>query len=190
MTTSFVSLAPLHAPSGRHPHRPPARNAIQSVARAPRSNASRAQRSKLPEHPNYSVNRDRVVLFDGACVLCNTGVDILLRLDPNARFKLAALQSTPGRALTHAFGCPDDLSTVVFVDGDVAYVRSDAVLRLAAQLDVPALAVPAKVALAAVPRPVRDFVYTEIVARNRYWVFGKSDSCRMMEPGEEHRFIM
>ena len=39
-----------------------------------------------------------------------------------------------------------------------------------------------------IPEFVRDFVY-EIVARNRYWVFGKSEKCRAPSADFRSRFL-
>ena len=40
----------------------------------------------------------------------------------------------------------------------------------------------------AIPEVVRDFVY-KIVARNRYWVFGKSEKCRAPSADFRSRFL-
>ena len=39
-----------------------------------------------------------VVLFDGVCNLCNASVNFIIDRDPDARIRLAALQSEAGRA--------------------------------------------------------------------------------------------
>lgn len=112
---------------------------------------------------------------------------MLLKLDTAGVFRYAALQSDAGRELLQMTGAPDDLSTVVFVDGDKAYTYSDAVLRIGEA--IPGLGLPAKLALAIIPRPLRDSFYTNVVANNRYWVFGKNDYCTLMQPGYEERFL-
>lgn len=133
-------------------------------------------------------NTDKVVLYDGVCGLCNRGVRALLRLDTDAKFKYAALQSDAGHVLLKRHGAPTDLSTMVYVANGKAYTRSDAVLNIAKDLGSP-LALPATLVAATVPRPVRDFVYTRIIARNRYAVFGKSDVCQLVHGGYEGRFL-
>jgi predicted DCC family thiol-disulfide oxidoreductase YuxK len=39
-----------------------------------------------------------------------------------------------------------------------------------------------------VPRPLRNGLY-EIVARNRYRVFGKHDACMLPEPKDQKKFL-
>lgn len=141
-----------------------------------------------PRHtPRASLER-KVVLYDGVCGLCNGGIQWLLRLDRKEKLKFAALQSESGRALLEEAGAPDDLSTVVYIRGDTAYTYSDAVLRIGEELDLP-LAASAAMARVLVPQPMRDLFYTDVVAKNRYRVFGKSDSCTLLQPGYEHRFL-
>jgi predicted DCC family thiol-disulfide oxidoreductase YuxK len=131
---------------------------------------------------------DRVVIFDGVCVMCNSGVDFLLRWDSQKQFKYAALQSDAGRALVLKYGAPSDLSTMVYVEDGVAHVRSEAVLRIGRRLGLP-LRVPAQIALVAIPLPMRDWFYTNVVAKNRYDVFGKRDVCRIADSGKEDQFL-
>jgi len=42
---------------------------------------------------------DRVVLYDGACNLCNNAVNFILDHDEKEAFRFAALQSEAGHAL-------------------------------------------------------------------------------------------
>lgn len=131
---------------------------------------------------------DNVILFDGVCAMCNAGVDFVRRNDSKNQFKFAALQGETGKALTEKFKCPSDLSTMVYIEGKHAYVKSDAMLKIGRRLSW-YMAFPSELAWIALPKPLRDFVYTDIIAKNRYSVFGKRDQCRIVEPGEEHRFL-
>lgn len=131
---------------------------------------------------------DRVVMFDGVCAMCNAGVDIVMKFDKENQFKFAALQSETGKALAHKFGCPSDLSTMVYIEDNQAYIKSDAMLRVGRRLGW-AFALPSELALLAVPKPIRDYVYTDLIAKQRYSMFGKRDQCRFVEPGQEHRFL-
>src|SRR6185436_17873752 len=77
-----------------------------------------------------------LVLYDGTCGLCNRSVQLILRHDRRGRFRFAALQSDTGRALLAKHGLPmDALDTVVLVDGDRAYSKSRAALRIAGMMD-------------------------------------------------------
>lgn len=121
-----------------------------------------------------------VILFDGVCNYCNALVQFILRRDKRGVFRFAALQSEPGQAYLNKFGLPPDfLDSVVLVEGETCFVRSDAGLRIMRHLGgLWALAC----AFAIVPRPVRDALY-DYVARNRYRWFGRTEAC--MVPTEE-----
>lgn len=117
-----------------------------------------------------------IVLFDGVCNLCSGFVQFVVPRDPDGIFRFASLQSEVGRDLLDAYGLPtDELESVVLVDGEDCYVKSDAVLRIAERLGgVYALARLFRV----LPRSLRDWAY-DVVAANRYRWFGKKDRCEM-----------
>jgi len=128
------------------------------------------------------------MIFDGVCVLCSGGVRFVLRHERNAELVFATTQSATGQALASRHGIsPEQLDvTFVLVDGDHAYVRSDAALRVAEHLKAPWRWLSA---LRIVPRPIRDAIYSA-VARRRYRLFGKYDSCMVPATDQRHRFVL
>jgi predicted DCC family thiol-disulfide oxidoreductase YuxK len=131
-----------------------------------------------------------IILFDGVCNFCNAWVDILLHIDQKKIFKFAPLQSTVGQELLISIGRrPNDISSVVYIDNETFYDKSDCVLQvLGKTLGVPAgpLAVAAVEAL--VPLQWRDQIY-DTVAENRYNLLGKRDECRCGDPQYSDRFL-
>lgn len=132
-----------------------------------------------------------IVLYDGVCGLCNRLVQFLLKHDSRDRFRFASLQSEfTGRLLTRHGLDPRDLDTVYVVKnydqpGEALLARSDAILYLLTQLGgVWSLAGVGRV----LPGAFRDAVY-KIVARNRYRVFGKHESCMLPEPKHRAKFL-
>ncbi|KAJ0987902.1 hypothetical protein J5N97_006258 [Dioscorea zingiberensis] len=123
-----------------------------------------------------------IMLFDGVCNLCNGGVRFVRNNDrnrKNRRIRYEALQSESGKKLLRRSGRdPDDISSVVLVEKDRSYIKSEAVLKIMEYLDLPfpQLALFFKL----VPLFIRDLVYDN-VADNRYAVFGRSDpdSCEI-----------
>ncbi|OAY72334.1 DCC family protein, chloroplastic [Ananas comosus] len=96
------------------------------------------------------------------------------------RIRYEPLQSAAGRKLLQRSGrSPDDISSVVLVEKDRSYIKSEAVLRImeCLELPFPQLAFMLKM----VPLLVRDFAYDN-VANNRYAIFGRSetDSCEIL----------
>ena len=127
-----------------------------------------------------------IVLFDGVCNLCNGAVQFIISRDPEGRFAFASLQSAAGQARLRRLGLStNEFDTFVLVEGGNAYTRSTAALRIARQLPG---AWRLLYALMIVPRPVRDWVYG-LVARNRYRLFGRRDSCMLPTPELKAKFL-
>ena len=128
-----------------------------------------------------------VVLFDGVCNLCNGFVRFVIPRDPLGRIRFAALQSEAARRLMAPTGVTrGDADSIVLVERERAFVRSEAALRIARQLRFPW---PLLYGLVLVPRPIRDWAY-DIVARNRYRWFGRRDVCMMPGPETQDRFLV
>ena len=132
-----------------------------------------------------------IVLYDGVCGLCNRLVQFLLKHDKHDRFRFASLQSELAHNLLTRHGHdPHDLDTVYVVkdfkqSGETLLARSDAILFMLNQLGgIWSLAGIGQV----MPKPLRDALY-KIVARNRYKVFGKHESCMLPEPKHRAKFL-
>jgi predicted DCC family thiol-disulfide oxidoreductase YuxK len=126
-----------------------------------------------------------ILLFDGICNLCNGLVRFVVKFDGDGRYRFAPLQSDVGRLLQERFDLdPDDVDTVVLVDGNDYYLKSEAILRVMRHLDGPW---PLLSPLRYLPRSVRDFGY-DVVATYRYRVFGKKDHCPVPDPEIRDRF--
>lgn len=137
----------------------------------------------------FATDKRPVVLFDGVCNLCNFWVNFCLDNDPYGKLRFAALQSEAGRALLERSGRnADDISSIVLVTPDTAYVKANAVLEIAerieATLPIARLAPLARL----VPPPLADAVY-DVVADNRYEILGHRDMCRVTDDGFGDRFV-
>jgi predicted DCC family thiol-disulfide oxidoreductase YuxK len=74
---------------------------------------------------------------------------------------------------------------VILIDNEKVYTKTDAVIQIAKQLSGwPRLLMGLKI----VPKFFRDFGY-DLIAKNRYALFGKKDSCRMPNESERNRFL-
>ena len=127
-----------------------------------------------------------IILFDAECILCSANAQFVLTHDRKKRFRLAAMQGEVGSGLYRRFGIdPTNPDSIIVVDGDKMLRDSDAVLAIYAGLGWPwkALAV-----FRLVPRVIRDPLYL-FVARNRYRIFGKRDSCWLPSPEFRDRLL-
>lgn len=140
-----------------------------------------------------SSDRRPVILFDGVCNMCNNAVNLALDWDPEGKLRFSALQSNVGRSLLEANGRKaDDISSIVLVTQDGAFVKSDAVLKITEEL-TPLSLLPLKPAAVLgrflVPKFLRDLIY-DGVADNRYQLMGKRNECRFDADGEfDNRFV-
>jgi len=134
-----------------------------------------------------------IVLFDGVCNMCNSAVNLALDWDPQGKLRFSALQSNVGRSLLEANGrSADDISSIVLITRDGAYIKSDAVLKITEEL-TPTVLLPLKPAAVisrfVLPKIFRDLIY-DGVADNRYDIMGKKDECRFDSDGEfDDRFV-
>jgi predicted DCC family thiol-disulfide oxidoreductase YuxK len=128
---------------------------------------------------------DDMILFDGVCVFCSRWVRFIVSRDTTARFRFTQIQSPYGTRLAQALRIdPDDPDTNALVHGGVAYFKSDGALTVLSLLPgwswVRLFFV--------VPRPLRDAIYN-LVARNRYRIFGKYDACIVPDASLRARVI-
>lgn len=134
---------------------------------------------------DHLAGRDLIV-FDGECVLCSSFFRFIVRADKAHRFHFAHAQSEVGGHIYAALDMPtDDFDTnLVIVDGAI-YERLDAFAAAMSSVGWPykALAVTRFI-----PEPLRSFLYYRI-AKNRYALFGRYDTCMMPDPALRARFI-
>ncbi|KAL9254226.1 DCC family protein, chloroplastic-like protein [Drosera capensis] len=118
-----------------------------------------------------------IMLFDGVCNLCNGGVKFVRNNDRKGTIRYEALQSENGRKLLRRSGrAPDDISSVVLVERDRSYIKSEAVLKIMEYINLPFPQLA--FFLHFVPLFIRDYAYDNL-ANNRYAIFGRSESCEI-----------
>jgi len=130
-----------------------------------------------------------VLLYDGVCGLCNRLVRFALKHDKHAHFRFASLQGAYAARILQGHQLdPHDLDTFYVVQGSGERItaRSDAVISVLRELGGFWSAIA--VALGLFPRSLRDWGYG-VVARHRYRIFGKYESCPLPERKYQNRFL-
>ncbi len=127
-----------------------------------------------------------ILLFDGYCHLCSRAVRFILAHDRKGRVRFAALQSQPGLTLAKELNLPvDQVDSVILVEGNQYYIKSSAAIRVLRQLN----GWPRILAIFIIlPKPVRDFIY-DVIAKSRYRIFGKRDTCLIPTEDMKERFL-
>lgn len=141
----------------------------------------------MPAEPQHRIEQTGpIILFDAECVLCSANAQFVLDHDKARRFRLASMQGDVGQALYRRHGMdPNDPTTMIIVDGDRLRRDSDAVLSIYETIGFPWKLMTV---FRLVPRPLRDLVYRAI-ARNRYRLFGKRETCWVPAPGDRGRIL-
>jgi predicted DCC family thiol-disulfide oxidoreductase YuxK len=135
--------------------------------------------------PPRSWPDDGVILYDGVCIFCSRWVRYVATRDVAKRFRFTAIQSDYGRRFAQTLGIdaasPD--TNAVVLNGQPLF-KSDAAIAVISSLPYWRWAR----VLALVPKPLRDMAY-DLVARNRYRVFGTSSTCYLGEASFRSRVI-
>jgi predicted DCC family thiol-disulfide oxidoreductase YuxK len=128
---------------------------------------------------------DRVILFDGVCVLCSGGARFVIARDPNATFRFVAVQEPYGLALAQRLGIDTAFpETNAAILAGRAYFKSDAAIEILSRLPRWWWVRVLRIA----PRMLRDAVY-DMVARNRHRMFGRTETCLLPTPELARHFL-
>ena len=125
--------------------------------------------------------KNKIILFDGICGLCNASVTLLMRLDKKKIFKYSSLQGEFVKTLN----VDDGLDSIILYEDGELYYKSTAILKILKNLGG---LWKMTMIFYLLPTFVRDKLY-DIVAKYRYRIFGKLEQCRMLSKEDEVYFI-
>lgn len=129
---------------------------------------------------------NRIILFDGVCNMCNSAVQFVIKKDDAGLFKFASLQSETGVKLLEKGGFnADELSSFVLIRDDIYYTKSTAALLVVKELNT---LLKYLFFFRVIPPFIRDAIY-DVVAKYRYVVFGKKESCMIPSASIKKRFL-
>lgn len=128
-------------------------------------------------------NSQTILFFDGKCNLCNQLVDFLVRRNDRLNYHFSSLQGESSKKLLSAQD--RSLDTVVLLKGERVYKRSQAAFCVFNDLGG---AWKLLSYLKVLPTNITDFFY-KIIARYRYAIWGKRETCRLPSPREKDFFL-
>ncbi|MDD3787307.1 MAG: DCC1-like thiol-disulfide oxidoreductase family protein [Petrimonas sp.] len=128
----------------------------------------------------------KIILFDGVCNFCNGIVNFILKHDNDNLFLFSAQQSEEGqKILSSVEKQGHNLNSLIFIDENEVFEGADAAISISKYLKgVPG----AFYILRFLPRKVNHAAYN-FIAKHRYKIFGKRDSCRIPTEEEKNKFL-
>eukprot|EP01084_Bolivina_argentea_P190259 327001_1 len=137
-------------------------------------------------NPEITCNKIGIIVFDGVCNICNNGIKFVDKYENKKGNKLYVAWSQNedvSKPLLRNLNISDQsiYNRFAFIEYDMKhnnlrlYRGSSAALQIATYLRFP---LNISVAGIIIPEPFRDWIY-DIVARNRYQWFGRTDKCQI-----------
>jgi predicted DCC family thiol-disulfide oxidoreductase YuxK len=126
-----------------------------------------------------------VIFFDGYCGLCNGFIDFMMKVDKKGIFKFSPLQSEFAKQHVDSSDIKELKSVVILIEGKT-YRKAEGVLKALSLLGG---VWKSSLLLTALPNKILNVGY-DLVAENRYSLFGKRETCRLPSPEERSRFIL
>jgi len=152
------------------------------------SRETRGRLAKLKsflETADGNVVRSPIIFFDGVCAMCNTFVNIALRIDRRKIFLFAPLQGSTARELLPPLSDDPAEWSMIYLDETGIHDQLDASLEVYRRLGGVWFLLSL---LRYIPHFIRDPLY-RILARNRYRWFGRREQCRIPTESERQRFL-
>lgn len=125
-----------------------------------------------------------IIVFDEKCLLCNKSVQFILKNDTKKHFLFCSSISKIGQLTTHTINT--NQQSVILIRNNKLYTKSDAVFRIAQKLRFP---INLCWLFLWIPQFIRNGTY-DIIAKNRYKWFGKTENCWYLSPDLKDRFLV
>ena len=127
-----------------------------------------------------------VILFDGYCNLCNSQVNSILRFDSKKFFYFSNLNSSFSKKVIKENKVESlEGNTIILYHNNKIIIKSNAAIKIAYLLGG---FFKIFIIFKILPNFIRDGIY-DVISRNRYRWFGKSDSCYIPKKEILDRFI-
>lgn len=134
----------------------------------------------------HSEKKYKIIVFDGVCNFCNYWVNFILVRDRKDLFRFTALQSEKGQKLLSQFNLPQNaFDSFILISENEISKKSTAVFNIASLLGgwISIICI-----FRILPVSFTDFFY-DMIAKNRYKIFGKRNSCRIPNEEEISKFL-
>ena len=126
-----------------------------------------------------------ITLFDGKCVLCNKSVDLLLQIDTDKCLVFTSIQGNFAKSLPLKDIDLNNPKSIIVWHNNNLYQKSQGIFLILKKLPYPWKLL---YIFSITPNFISDFFY-DVIAKNRYNWFGKSQNCRIPSSEERKQFL-
>jgi predicted DCC family thiol-disulfide oxidoreductase YuxK len=132
------------------------------------------------------MSNQHVIIFDGVCNFCNRSVNFIIKRDHINLFVFAPMQSPAAQKLIADHNVENiGFDTFILIKNDEYLFGTNAAIEIAQGLSGAwYLCRVFKI----LPRSIRDYFY-RLLARNRYSIFGKLETCMLPTKELKNKFL-
>ena len=137
---------------------------------------------------NHINTTKKIILFDGICNLCNRSINTIIKFDKKDKFRFCSLQSELGQHLIKNHLIKEKhLTTIVLITSPTKHTtKSKAIFQICKELG--GVFTLIYYLFNFLPIKLTDTVY-DLIAKNRYRLFGKKNACRVPTSDIKKKFI-
>lgn len=130
------------------------------------------------------IKNEKLLLIDGICNFCVASVHFILKFEKNNSIKFANLQEYDF-SFQPSDSDSEQYNSLIYLLNGKSYQKSQAVFLLAKELKFPFSLVQY---FSFLPQRFTDFCY-DLIAKNRYRIFGEREVCFVPDEEVRERFI-
>jgi len=131
-------------------------------------------------------DKKMIILFDGVCNICIFSIQFIINKDSKDIFRIASIQSLIGKEIIEKYSIDiKKNNSIILINNDNISYRSTAALSILNRLNT---FWKILVVFYIIPYPIRDYIY-RLVAKNRYYIFGKKNKCMIPDKYVKSKFL-
>ena len=130
--------------------------------------------------------RDKhIIFFDGVCNMCNSFVRLIIKLDYKEQFVFCPISSKKGQKIINKFNLElKNIDSIILLKNNKITLKSEAVIEILVSLS---LLFRFFLILKILPSKLLDLIY-DFIAKYRYKLFGRKESCIIPDEKYKSRF--
>ena len=130
--------------------------------------------------------RDKhIIFFDGVCNMCNSFVRLIIKLDYKEQFIFCPISSKKGQKIINKFSLDlKNIDSILLLKNNKITLKSEAVIEILVSLN---LLFRFFLILKILPSKLLDLIY-DFIAKYRYKLFGRKESCIIPDEKYKSRF--